>query len=358
MAMLRKWLLAAVTAVLLRGADARREIWRLDLAKFVNDRKELSTVVWGISFSPDESKVAIGFGPFQGLDAAPQRVVIVSVDSPSVALREFDVSLKNYLVSTFAWAPSGTALVVGDFLSKAVMLSTGKEPSCNFPEPSHFGGFLSDGRMAITINEAEIQILRPDCSLLANWKTAAGTRVLDTSPKNDLIVTLSNSADGSYAIELVSSRQEVRRRWLRNAEEGGLHFADQGRMLCGGYLLTKDRYPRVNVGCWDTQSGAIIAKNINVTLSNSSIRSSDAGLLAITDYDITVHTGKIWQLLGVGGESITPRRRVIWDVRSGKEIATWTGPTIKPNFTFALSPNGRYYAEGGSGSLSVYSLQP
>jgi hypothetical protein len=245
MAIFRTWLLVAVTAAILPAADARREIWRLDLAKLVSGRKDQSTVVWGISFSPDESKVAIGFGPLR-LDAAPQHVVIVSVGSPSMALREFDVSLKNYLVSTFAWAPSGTALVVGARPATPVMLSIGKEPSCNFPESTEFGGFLSDDRMATTINEAEIRILRRDCSLLDSWKTAADTRVLDTSPEKDLIAALSSSADGSSTIELISGTREVGQRWFRSAEEttatsiGGLHFADQGRMLCSGKISSKD----------------------------------------------------------------------------------------------------------------------
>lgn len=260
MATFRTWLLVAVTAVLLPGADARREIWRLDLPKFVNGRKDLSTVVWGISFSPDESKVAVGFGPLPGLDAAPQHVVIVQVGSPSTVLQEFNVSLKNYLVSAFAWAPSGTALVVGDRLTTPVILSIGKQPSCNLPESAQFGGFLSDDRMAITINDAEIRILQRDCSLLDSWKTEAGTRVLDTSPEKGLIATLSSSPDASSTIELISAAREVQQRRVRNVEETtaasmGFHFADQGRMLCGGYLSSKDTYRRVNVGCWDTRSG-------------------------------------------------------------------------------------------------------
>jgi len=359
--MFRTWLLIVVTAVLLHGADARRKLWQLDLAQFVNGRKDLSAVVWGISFSPDESKLAIGFGPLPGTGAAaPQHIVIVSVGSPSMALREFDVGLENYIVTTFAWAPSGTALVVGDALARPVMLTIGGEPPCTLPDLAQFGGFLSDDRMVITMNDAEIRILRRDCSLLNSWKTAGYTRVRDTSPDKDLIATLSPSADGSSTIELVSGTREVIQRWSRNAEEkpsGGLHFADHGRMLCSGYGSSKEPYRGDHIGCWDTQSGAITARDTNVTLGDNLIREG-GGLLAITDYDITIRTGRLWHALDMGGITILPRRRVIWDARTGKEIASWTRPTIKAHSATALSQNGRYYAEGDSGSLSVYSLQP
>jgi hypothetical protein len=242
------------------------------------------------------------------------------------------------------------------------MLNIGGEPPCTLPDLAQFGGFLSDDRMVITMNDAETRIFRRDCSLLNSWKTAGYTRVLDTSPGKDLIATFS-SADGSSAIELVSGTREVIQRWSRNAEEapsastGGLHFADHGRLLCSGYGSSKEPYGRAHLGCWDTQSGAITARNTDVTLGDNLIREG-GGLLAITDYDIIIRTGKLWHALDMGGETILPRRRVIWDARTGKEIASWTRPTIKPYSAIALSKNGKYYAEGDSGSLSVYSLQP
>jgi hypothetical protein len=176
-------LLVAVTVSLLAGADGRRKLWELDLARFVNGNKDLAAMVWGIGFSPDESKVAIGFGPYSGLGPSPQHVVIVPVGSPSVVLREFDVSLKNYLVSAFAWSPSGTELVVGDRLSAPVILSMDKEPACALPELSQFGGFLRDDLMVLTVSDSEVRILRRDCSLIESWKTAGDKRVFDTSPE-------------------------------------------------------------------------------------------------------------------------------------------------------------------------------
>lgn len=362
MTQFRLLLLVAVTASVLAGADGRRKLWELDLARFVHGQKDLTTVVWGISFSPDESKVAIGFGPYSDLSSDPQHVVIVPVGSPSTVLREFDVSLRNYLPSTFAWTPSGTALIVGDRLAAPVMLSLDKEPACTFPERSQFGGFLSEDHMVLTAPDSEVRILRRDCSLIESWKTADDTRVLGTSPEQDLIAILNRSPDGSSETELLSGTNQVKQRWISNAVDtrgavtGGFHFADSGKLFCSGYNPGKEL--QINVACRDTQSGSIVAMNTNVVLWNGSIHSSGGGMLAITDYSVTDRTGKISQLLDSGGRIITVRRRLIWNIRAGKEIASWTGPTTKPNFVLALSPTGKYAAEGGSGSVSVYALQP
>jgi len=364
MTFFRLWLLVAVSSSLLAGTDGRRKLWELDLARFVKGQKDLAAVVWGISFSPDESKVAIGFGPYPGRDPNPQRIVIIPVVSPSTVLRQFDVSLMNHVLSAFAWSPSGTALVVGDRLAAPVMLSMDKEPACTFAEHSQFGGFLSGDRMVLTGPGSGVRIVRRDGSLVKSWKTGVDdTTVLGTSPEQDLIAILIRSGKGSSVTELWSAAGDVKQRWNWNAMEtiaafrGGFQFADKGRLFCSGYA-SGDELNRSNVLCWDTHSGSIVAKNANVVLSHGSIHSSGGGLLAITDYSITRRAGKLWKLLDAGGDFVVPRRRLIWDVRTGKELTSWTGPTIKPSSVLALSPGGKCAADGDSGSVRVYALQP
>jgi hypothetical protein len=236
-----------------------------------------------------------------------------------------------------------------------------KEPACALPELSQFGGFLRDDLMVLTVSDSEVRILRRDCSLIESWKTAGDKRVFDTSPEQDLIAVLTFSADGSSVSELLSGTHEVKQRWVRSAAEtiaaskGGFHFADQGRLFCSGFGKEPDQS---HVECRDTQTGSIIATNPNVVLWAGSIHSSGGGLLAITDYNITDRTATLWKLLDAGGRFIVPRRRLIWNIRTGKEIASWTGQTIQPSFVLTLSPNGKYTAEGGLGSVWVYALQP
>jgi hypothetical protein len=55
--------LVGLSTALLWGAEGRRKLWDLDLSIFAKRQKDAAALVWGIGFSPDASKVAIGFGP-------------------------------------------------------------------------------------------------------------------------------------------------------------------------------------------------------------------------------------------------------------------------------------------------------
>jgi len=162
------------------------------------------------------------------------------------------------------------------------------------------------------------------------------------------------------------------------AFEGGLHFADKGKLVCSGYLPPgKNTDARVNVACWDTQTGATIAQNNNVGLYLSSIEGAGGALLAITDYKTTVHRGKFWEFWDIDGVGHAPYRRLLWNIRTGKEIASWGrfsmdelvqqdlwGPDlqrarkISTTFVLSVSPTGKYLAEGGSGSVVAYAVEP
>src|ERR1700689_4349080 len=95
MSQIRAAVLMGLTAVLLWGAEGRRKLGDLDLSTFVNHKKDMAALVWGIRFSPDETKVAIGFGPRWDHDSRPQHVVVVAVDQPQKVLREFEPKSKG-----------------------------------------------------------------------------------------------------------------------------------------------------------------------------------------------------------------------------------------------------------------------
>ena len=71
--------------------------------------------------------------------------------------------------------------------------------------------------------------------------------------------------------------------------------------------------------------------------------------------------------------SATPEleRRVLWDYRTGQQLADWIPESQKwqypigdmklersNRFAFAISPTGRYIAEGGNGVLRLYDIEP
>jgi hypothetical protein len=386
----RTAILIGLAAAILVGAAGRRKLWDLDLSRFVNQQKDLATLVWGIRFSPDESKVAVGFGPRWDFDPRPRHIVIAATDQPSIALREFDLNINVVLPSAdvIAWSPSGEALVVRS-RPTPIILRLAQEAPCIFPEETEFGGFLSGDRMVFfrrgSLGWPQIRVLRPDCSLADSWEMTNGPAdVLDTSPDRDLIaVNQRLGTDGSSVMVLVAAgTHEIKQSWMWDAADttssfaSGFRFADQGRLFCGGY---RGRNPGadVNVACWDTQSGAMISHNDKVGVYLGSVESAGGVMLAITDYRTVVREGKFWQFLDMDGVGYTPRRRIIWDARSGRELASWGGfatgalhqeqlwgkdlqhaRTIKSNPVLSLSPTGKYIAEGGSGSVSAYAVQP
>jgi len=336
-------------------------------------------VVWGIRFSPDETKVAIGFGPSLDRDPRPRRVVEVAVGQPRTALREFELKDSGRLLpfgNNLSWSPSGTILVVRTQTPAMLRLDT--EAPCILPKESEFGGFLSEDRMVIRhqagLNEpTEIQILKPDCMLADSWKMSALARVLDTSPEQDLLAIVTSPTPPALVVELVTSRtHEVKQRWTDVESTPDLLFSDQGRLICGSKVLAGKPLP--DVACWDTRTGAKTAEDDKIGADLPAIESAEGNFLAITDYKYAALPWKsLWEFFDLGSVYIAPKRRLIWNVRTGKEVASWgmgglpqeerwTSPkevrTIKTKFVLSLSPTGKYVAEGGSGSVSVFAVQP
>jgi hypothetical protein len=373
--------LIVLVAVLLWGAEGRRDLWDLDLSIFVNHQTDMASQVWGIRLSPDETKVAIGFGPSWNFDRRARHVVVVAVEQPRTALREFELNFTSPWASgnSIVWSPSGTILVART--QTPTMFRLGPEAPCEFPKESEFGGFLSEDRMVLfrrgsRQGKAEIRILRSDCSLADSWETATGPAdVLDTSPEQDLVAIINfQEPPASSAVELVApNRHEVKQRWIwdsGNAFSGGFLFLNQGRLVCSTNPHREKPLP--DVVCWDSQTGAKTAENDKVGIYLLGIESAGGDLLAITDYKyISLPWKSLWEFLDMGSEAVVPRRRLIWDIRTGKEIAGWellqqkelwgkdlkSARTIKTNFVLSLSPTGKYIAEGGSGSVSVYTVQ-
>jgi hypothetical protein len=377
-------ILIVLTTALLWGAGGRRKLWDLELSKFTNRETDIAAQVWGIRFSPDETEVALGFGPRWNFDPRPRHVVVVAVNQPQIALREFELNARAYPLpseDSIVWSPSGTILVTRS-LAPVMFRIDGAAP-CVLPKESQFGGFLSGDRIVIYFeDEAEIRIIGPDCSLLERWTTDGPAGVLNTSPEQDLLAieTLIKPLQHS-AIELVNSRtHNVTQRWIWNFQstfQGGFLFFDQGRLVCSASPRAGKKGP--GVACWDTTTGAKASENDIVAVDRRGIASAGGDLLAITDSKYVSHRGKFWAFLDMNDDYSVPQRQLLWNVRTGKEVASWgelsmpwgafqqkelwgrdlkEATTMTTPFVLSLSPTGKYVAEGGSGSVSAYSIQP
>jgi hypothetical protein len=53
------------------------------------------------------------------------------------------------------------------------------------------------------------------------------------------------------------------------------------------------------------------------------------------------------------------RDRLVWDFRSGKELARWQPKmqTEREAYRFDISPDGEYIVEGGGNRVSLYRIE-
>ena len=184
-----------------------------------------------------------------------------------------------------------------------------------------FGGFLSGGRVLI-YNEAHprqvthLRIVGPDCSVVASWDIDHAVIVLGISPEKDWIAIESWLNPPALGIppkskyELVDSRNHnVVQQWTWDTMSGAFHFVNHGNLVC-----TEFSHP----ACFDVETGAKTVENDKVIFKDETSVGGD--LLA--GHCVT-HSGGIWTFLDMGGTWCEPRRQLIWNFHTGREIATW-----------------------------------
>ena len=277
--------------------------------------------------------------------------------------------------NSIVWSPSGTILVTRS-LAPVMLRLDGSSP-CVFPGDSEFGGFLGGDRMVIYFrDEAEIRILTANCSLVDSWKIDGPAGVIDTTPEQDLLAIEEHSATALVA----ASDHQVKQRWARDTLgifQGGFVFSDQGKLACSANPRAGKRGP--DAACWDTRTGAKTVENEAVAVDWQGIAGAGGDLLALTDSKYVSHQGKIWVFLDMDNDYSVPQRQLLWNLRTRREAASWGelsmpwggfqqkelwgrdlkgATTITSPFVLSLSPTGKYVAEGGSGSVSIYSVHP
>jgi hypothetical protein len=117
----------------------------------------------------------------------------------------------------------------------------------------------------------------------------------------------------------------------------------------------------VPVRCWDVDTGKQVGEAPSVNAGEPIAVAAHATRAVASDYrHVTLpFTDDYKEVL---------KRRVIWDFRASKELASWhpelqpldigLEPIKKEWWAFTISPDGQYIAEGGNGILRLYRIEP
>ena len=142
-----------------------------------------------------------------------------------------------------------------------------------------------------------------------------------------------------------------------------MRFADSGNAICEGTSI--DGPAKEPLRCIDVDTGALIAEAATINGGGAILTAERATRIVADDYQ-AVRIPFSYEY------GVRLKRRVVWDFRTGKELVSWgpgtqsyqiLGPATPPlpvrlPFCNAISPDGKFIAEGGKGTLRLYEIEP
>lgn len=380
-------LLVALSASLGRVyAGSLRKVWELNLKdKLIEDKTAhiFLPTVFALRFSPDGKHVAVVIEEYrpQGSEDGKCHLLIVPAQRSDAPVRQFDIqagiddSVGIPAWPNLNWTASGDAIVAGD---EVIQLADRK--SCRFSPGSRVAGsrlvigkegnFYADAPLI-----ARYLLTDASCQEGTKWEFSADWTVEDVSLGRRLICVTTPDGQQRDLIakaeaELKGEDQEILivdpfggrivQRWpTKTIRFGDVRFADNGRAICSGRQA--DNTGKLPVACWDVDTGIEIAETSAINTGTPIAASVQMTRIVASDYRRVPipFSHEVKEVL---------KRRVVWDFRTGKELASWhpelqsydigMKPVDREWFAFTISPDGQYVAEGGDGVLRVYKIEP
>jgi hypothetical protein len=363
-------------------AESLHKVWELRLDPLIKESSSSSAksphTVSKIQFSPDEHQLAIVVGMHSVAKSFTSHLLVLKTDTPATVIRESELEQgilpgeEDYPV--LLWSPDGDAVSVSGMI---ILLRDGG--ACSFATwDVWLGGYLDNHTQIGRLTGAPVDREHPKSRFLLFgnhcdrgdvWTVEDAWRIDDVSPHSGLALVRQSYLghvglfDPPRGATLLVDflRRQVLRRW--QADELLPHqvrFAEGGKTVCAAGGGVKQY--AVPIRCLNVDTGKVIAEAPSVKDALGIVTAADSSRVVISQYRPDSDDRPTTPVL---------ERRIVWDFRTGQQIAAWRPEFQKWRypigtighwrgnpFVFAISPTGRYIAEGGNGVLRLYEVEP
>jgi hypothetical protein len=362
--------LAACSLASAQAAELQK-VWERNLAPSVRTAEghEVSQMgVTALRFSPDGTRVAVAVEGYLRSDAS--RLLIVDIQNSRSPIQQFVLNVETGADDSdhvlgrppaISWSPSGGALIAGEDL-----MNVESGVKCAIPGIGAAGWLSADQAIAYGRGKPNrLEFFDSHCNSDGTWNLGSTEwHLLDVSSNRGTLALLqATSTARKYSAELVvanATSTKTIQRWPELATGYVARFADSGKILCAGEGGDYSAPPEIHPRCMDVDTGKQIAEATHIMGGVAFASAEHAARIVASDHRAS------WNFLYHEADTVL-KRRVVWDVKDNVEIVSWkpkmqvydvgNPKPIKRPYMFAISPDGRYIAEGGNGMLSLYKLE-
>ncbi len=371
----------AVAVFLLLGrnpihAASLKKLWDIDLRKILDAKGAGHTrdlPVFALRFSPDGQQVAVVADWYGAKGAENSHLLVIQLEHPGKDVRVFEIEAGiddvDGRTGGLGWSPSGEIVHAG---TRFIRLKGGAP--CELPRDGVFigddlvmardrGDFASRDWAKLV---SHFTFFDANCKEVGKWEVPEEWTIVDVSADRGLLsvsrtVHLPRTME-SLIVDPVA--RAVVHRWSEDSVPAGV-FADYGKAMCGGSDV--DAADRAPVTCWDVDTGRKISEAPTIGGGDPMATAQHSSRVVASD----CRRRKIlfsYEYLDVF------KRRVVWDFRSGKELLSWRPDFqswdfqlfidpqkplkhVNEPFRFAISPDGQYICQDGSGAIHLYRIE-